>query len=65
MKLVLDTTACQGYGLCQNAAPELIDLDDDGYAELLLGDGSVPGGQDVNAHQAAAMCPAQALMVHQ
>ena len=64
MKLVLDPDACQGYGLCQNVAPDLIDLDDDGYAEL-FGDGSVPGGQDVTAHQAAAMCPAQALKVEQ
>ena len=64
MKLVLDTTACQGYGLCQNAAPELIDLDDDGYAEL-FGGGAVPGDQTGPAHQAAAMCPAQALKVHQ
>ena len=44
MKLVLDQTACQGYGLCQQAAPDLVDLDDWGYAGL-LGDGSVPGGQ--------------------
>ena len=32
MKLVLDTTVCQGYGLCQMAAPDLVDLDDSGYA---------------------------------
>ena len=38
MKLVLDSTACQGYGLCQQAAPDLVDLDDWGYAGL-LGDG--------------------------
>ncbi len=42
MKLVLDQTACQGYGLCQQAAPDLVDLDDWGYAGL-LGDGEVPG----------------------
>ena len=41
MKLVLDQTACQGYGLCQEAAPDLVDLDDWGYAGL-LGDGTVP-----------------------
>ena len=25
MKLILDTTVCQGYGLCQVAAPDLVD----------------------------------------
>ena len=42
MKLVLDQTACQGYGLCQQVAPDLVDLDDWGYAGL-IGDGAVPG----------------------
>ena len=28
MKLVLDTGTCQGYGLCLQAAPSLVDLDD-------------------------------------
>ena len=64
MKLVLDSTACQGYGLCQQAAPDLVDLDDWGYAGL-TGDGSVPGHQHDHAHQAVAACPAQALRVAQ
>ena len=40
MKLILDTNVCQGYGLCQVAAPDLVDLDDSGYAELI--DGACP-----------------------
>ena len=40
MKLVLDSTACQAYGLCQQAAPDLVDLDDWGYAGL-IGDGTL------------------------
>ena len=62
MKLVLDTTACQGYGLCQMAAPELIDLDDSGYAEL-IGDGTVPAAEHNHAHDAVSSCPARALRV--
>jgi ferredoxin len=62
MKLVLDTDACQGYGLCQVAAPSLVDLDDSGYAEL-LGDGSVPAEERNHAHDAVASCPARALAV--
>ncbi|HSV39379.1 MAG TPA: ferredoxin [Nocardioidaceae bacterium] len=64
MKLVLDSTACQGYGLCQQAAPDLLDLDDWGYAGI-VGDGSVPGGHHDHAHEAVKVCPAQALRVAQ
>lgn len=62
MKLVLDSTACQGYGLCHEAAPELLDLDNWGYAGL-LGDGSVPGAHAGSANEAVAVCPAKALKV--
>ena len=64
MKLVLDTTACQGYGLCLQAAPALVDLDDSGYAEL-IGDGTVPADEHNNAHDAASSCPARALRVQE
>jgi ferredoxin len=62
MKLVLDQTACQGYGLCSPEAPDLVDLDDWGYAGL-LGDGSVPSDRRAVAHTAAAVCPVAALRV--
>jgi ferredoxin len=62
MKLVLDQTACQGYGLCQQAAPDLLDLDDWGYAGL-LGDGAVSGLQQDRAREAVAACPVAALKV--
>ncbi|HYP91877.1 MAG TPA: ferredoxin [Mycobacterium sp.] len=64
MKLVLDTSACQGYGLCLQAAPALVDLDDSGYAEL-IGDGTVPADERNNAHDAASSCPARALRVQE
>jgi ferredoxin len=63
MKLVLDQTACQGYGMCQDAAPDLLDLDDWGYAGL-LGDGTVTGDQQAQAREAAAVWPVAALKVH-
>ena len=62
MKLVLDSTACQAYGLCQQAAPDLVDLDDWGYAGL-IGDGTVPADQHDHAHHAVSSCPAKALRV--
>ena len=62
MKLILDTSACQGYGLCQVAAPDLVDLDDSGYADL-IGDGLVPASGHHHAHDAVTACPARALQV--
>jgi ferredoxin len=62
MKLVLDQTACQGYGMCQDAAPDLLDLDDWGYAGL-LGDGTVTRDLQGQAREAAAVCPVAALKV--
>lgn len=62
MKLVLDTDVCQGYGLCQMAAPDLVDLDDSGYAEL-IGDGTVGSAEHNLAHEAVSSCPARALQV--
>jgi ferredoxin len=62
MKLVLDTGACQGYGLCLQAAPALVDLDDSGYAEL-IGNGTVPSDEHSSAHDAVSSCPARALRV--
>ena len=34
MKIVLDRPRCEGHGLCEEAAPALLHLDDDG--ELVL-----------------------------
>ena len=62
MKLVLDTGTCQGYGLCLQAAPSLVDLDESGYAEL-IGDGTVPAAGHNHAHDAVNACPARALRV--
>jgi ferredoxin len=64
MKLVLDQTACQGYGLCSQEAPDLVDLDDWGYAGLLT-DGTVPADRLEVAQKAIAACPVAALKVQQ
>ena len=62
MKLSVDSDICQGYGLCHDEAPELIELDDAGYAQI-LGDGTVVPELQLAAEKAAAMCPAKALRV--
>ncbi|MFG2638093.1 ferredoxin [Streptomyces sp. NPDC048362] len=59
MELLLDATRCQGYGLCQEPAPELIDLDEWGYARL-RGAPVAEGGEEA-AEAAVAACPNSAL----
>ncbi|MEU6281653.1 ferredoxin [Streptomyces sp. NPDC047028] len=59
MKLLFDSTRCQGYGLCQEPAPELIDLDEWGYARLR--ETTVSGDDAEAAAAAVAACPNSAL----
>jgi ferredoxin len=60
MKLTVDPTICQGHGLCAAEAPELIELDDSGYADV-LGDGEVSVELVDVAQRAVDLCPASAL----
>jgi ferredoxin len=59
VKLLLDSTRCQGYGLCQESAPELIDLDEWGYAQPR--GTTVPEDGEEAAAAAVAACPNSAL----
>lgn len=61
MKLVLDRPRCEGHGLCEEAAPQLLHLDDEG--ELVIDQGEVDeGSPDAAAAAAAArVCPVAAL----
>jgi ferredoxin len=59
VKLLLDSTRCQGYGLCQEPAPDLIDLDEWGYARPLVSD--VPADGANTAEAAVSACPNSAL----
>ena len=60
MNLVVDADVCQGYGLCHEEAPELVDLDEGGFAQL-RGDGTVADELRDVAEKAVSMCPARAL----
>ena len=61
MRIKLDRTVCDGFGVCAKHAPDYFSLDDWGYASL-VGDGSVPG-QDRGAVMRALMdCPVHAIV---
>lgn len=61
MRLVLDRPRCEGHGLCEEAAPTLMHLDDEG--ELVLDREEVEDGTPdaVAAAAAARVCPVAAL----
>ncbi|MDE8587540.1 ferredoxin [Arthrobacter sp. NQ4] len=60
MRIELDRPRCEGHGLCEEAAPALMHLDDDG--ELVIDVPEVDGEQDVAAAKAAVrVCPVAAL----
>ncbi|MCX5413948.1 MULTISPECIES: ferredoxin [unclassified Streptomyces] len=61
MKLVLDRPRCEGHGLCEEAAPSLMHLDDDG--ELFLDVAEIPeeGAGRTAAEAAVRVCPVAAL----
>lgn len=64
MKLSVDRTRCEGHGLCEDAAPSLLRLDDNGDLALLTPDGHVPGPELELAASAVRTCPVAALKIH-
>jgi ferredoxin len=58
-EIVVDRIACDGYGMCAELLPELIDLDDWGYP--IVEAGGVPDELLPHARRAVAICPVLAL----
>lgn len=59
MKIVLDRPRCEGHGLCEEAAPDLMHLDDEG--ELVVDRVEVDAAEIVQAQAAVRVCPVAAL----
>ncbi len=59
MKILLDRPRCEGHGLCEEVAPDLMHLDDEG--ELVLDVEDVEGADLEKARAAVRVCPVAAL----
>ncbi|RAN76729.1 ferredoxin [Bacillus sp. SRB_336] len=59
MRIELDRPRCEGHGLCEEAAPKLMHLDDDG--ELVIDVQDVDGDDLEAAKAAVRVCPVAAL----
>jgi len=60
VRIRFDREACQGHNRCYLLAPELFDVDDDGYAVLRL-TGEVPEELRTKAQLAVDNCPEYAI----
>jgi ferredoxin len=58
-ELVVDRIGCDGFGMCAELLPELIELDDWGYP--IVAAGGVPDQLLDHARRAVAVCPVLAL----
>ena len=62
MRVTIDTDKCISSGQCVLSAPEVFDQrDDDGIAVLL--NPAPPADAEADVRQAAALCPALAIVV--
>jgi ferredoxin len=59
MRIELDRPRCEGHGLCEEAAPDLMHLDDEG--ELVIDVDDVDDAQLERARAAVRVCPVAAL----
>lgn len=62
MKVRVDASLCQGHNRCYALAPDLFQLDDDGYASAVA-DGTLPPGLEEAAELAADNCPEMAVLI--
>ncbi len=62
MKVRLDRTLCDGFGVCAKHAPKHFSLDDWGYAAL-EGNGDIEPDDHDHVMRALLDCPAHAIIV--
>ncbi len=64
MRVRVDDERCEGHGRCYALAPVVFQPDDLGNAQV-VGDGTVPPGEEDRARLAAANCPEVAITIEE
>lgn len=59
IKLILDRPRCEGHGLCEEVAAQLLHIDDEGYAAIDVDE--INDANLATAKAAARVCPVAAL----
>ena len=57
MKVCINNDRCQGHARCVFFAPEVFEIDDEGYATVREGFADVPTELQAKVKKAAANCP--------
>jgi len=61
MRIDVDWDACEGHGLCEDAAPKVFSVDDDGNLTYFFDGDEVPAEHENAARNAVGVCPVIAL----
>ncbi|QDZ16604.1 ferredoxin [Humibacter ginsenosidimutans] len=62
MQIDINLSKCEGHGLCEQLAPQVFGLDDEGYVFLKV-DQPIPAELEEAAAAGARVCPVAALRV--
>ena len=65
MRIEVDYKRCEGHGLCEDQAPDVFELDDEGDLIYKFEGQDVPADLASAAARGAAACPVAALRVVQ
>ena len=63
MHVSVDRDKCEGHGLCEQLAPAVYRLDDEGEL-VLLHEQELPAALEAQAQSGARACPVAALTIH-
>ncbi|AVD83777.1 MULTISPECIES: ferredoxin [Pseudomonas] len=63
MKVQVDEARCQGHARCVYFAPEVFEIDDEGYAKVKPGFEDVPSELQDSVKKACANCPELAIKI--
>lgn len=63
MKVSITSTRCQGHARCVYFAPEVFEIDDEGYSTVRPGFDTVPVELQDKVRKACANCPELAIAI--
>ena len=64
MRVEVDRDVCEGHGMCEEVAPAVFSVDDDGILEHRYDGEDIPAEHQPAAREATVVCPVIALRLH-